>query len=235
MRILIVEDDLIIGKNVEITFREQGYKTLLCRDGNTAEAALKQQSFDCVILDINIPGKNGFELCQSFRQKDTTTPVILLTAFDELEDKIQGFERGADDYLTKPFYMKELSLRVQALLKRKAAAVKKLEKCTTCDQIHIADLTLDLKDKRVQRGGKSIELTPREFQILHLLIQAEGASVSKKELVREIWGSPYDHNTNTIEVYVNFLRNKIDKPFKTALIKTRIGYGYYIDGPRQEQ
>lgn len=231
MRILIVEDDQIIGKNIETAFLDQGFETLLCKDGLTGERALKEQSFDCVILDINLPGKSGFELCQAFRQQEGTTPVLFLTAFDELEDKVQGFELGADDYLTKPFYMKELSLRVQSLIKRRGASDNRhnLDGAPLKATISIEDLTLDLKDNRVTRAGIPIELTPREFQILHRLVQAGGVSVSKKELVKEIWGSLFDHNTNTIEVYINFLRNKIDKPFDKPLIKTRIGYGYYIE------
>jgi DNA-binding response OmpR family regulator len=228
MHILIVEDDLIIGKNIETALLEEGFEVMLCRDGLTGETALKDNEFDCVILDINLPGKTGIELCRDFRQRGGTTPVLLLTAFDELEDKVQGFESGADDYLTKPFYMKELSLRIQSLIKRTKAGGD-LGENTQSNLLEINDLVIDLKDQRVRRAGQNIELTPREFQILVRLVKAGGAFVSKKELVREIWGSLFDHNTNTIEVYVNFLRNKIDKPFKKPLIKTRIGYGYYME------
>ena len=229
MRILIVEDDLIIGKNVETTLMEEGLDVVLCRDGLAGETALKAQDFQCVILDINLPGKSGFDLCRELRLYDKTTPVLLLTAFDELEDKVQGFESGADDYLTKPFFMKELSLRVNALINRHMALQDMQGSAGRREQLVIADLTLDLKEKMVSRSGREILLTPREFQILQKLVEADGAPVSKKDLVKEIWGSLFDHNTNTIEVYVNFLRNKIDKPFDTQLIKTRIGFGYYIE------
>lgn len=226
MRILIVEDDLIIGKNVETALKEEGFSVVLKREGISGGFALKQESFDCIILDINLPGKSGIELCREFRQVDKHTPVLLLTAFDELEDKVQGFESGADDYLTKPFFMKELSLRIHSLVKRK---LQNGAAATDQNELEFGDLQLNLREKRVTRGGKEIMLTPREFQILQLLVERDGALVSKKELVKEIWGSSFDHNTNTIEVYVNFLRNKIDKPFNTGYIKTRIGFGYYMD------
>lgn len=234
MKILIVEDDQIIGKNVETALKEEGFEVLLCREGLSGESAIQSEKFDCIILDINLPGKSGFELCKTLRITDTVTPVILLTAFDELEDKIQGFESGADDYLTKPFYMKELSLRVHSLIKRKGANRSGGAASQPSMHLQIGDLVVDLKDKRVSRGGDNIDLTPREFQILLKLVEAQGASVSKKDLVKEIWGSLFDHNTNTIEVYVNFLRNKIDKPYDFPLIKTRIGYGYYIDGKPEQ-
>lgn len=229
MRILIVEDDLIIGKNVETALKEEGFEVVLCRDGAKGETVIRDQNFDCVVLDINLPGKSGFELCRDLRKRDQRTPVILLTAFDELEDKVQGFENGANDYLTKPFYMKELSLRVNALIKRNVAAESSQSSVIEQSRLCLDDLEMDLREKKVKRAGQDILLTPREFQILRKLLEAQGAPVSKKELVKEIWGSLFDHNTNTIEVYVNFLRNKIDKPFDRQLIKTRIGYGYFID------
>ena len=229
MHILIIEDDLIIGKNIETALTEESFEVTLARDSQTGEAAIKQKKFDCIVLDINLPGKNGFEVCKSLRINDQVTPVLLLTAFDELEDKVKGYESGVDDYLTKPFYMKELSLRIHALIKRKQGIERQNGDNIISETIDIKDLHIDLKHKKVFKNSNEIPLTPREFQILIKLVEAGGAPVSKQELIKEIWGSLFDHNTNTIEVYVNFLRNKIDKPYQTNLIKTRIGYGYYLD------
>jgi DNA-binding response OmpR family regulator len=189
-----------------------------------AERTSKREQFDCIILDINLPGKNGFELCKDFRKNNITTPVIMLTAFSELEDKVQGFECGADDYLTKPFFMRELLLRVNALIKRKGQNTYSNESVFTFD-----DITLNDSTKKVFRQNKEIILTPREYQILLKLIQQPCEIISKADLIKEIWGSSFDANTNTIEVYINFLRNKLDKPFGKNTIKTKIGFGYYLD------
>lgn len=227
MRILIVEDDKVIGKNIENALEEVGYKATLAALSLNAERLLKEESFDCVILDVNLPGKNGWELCQFFRTFNKHTPVLFLTAYDELEDKVQGYESGADDYLTKPFYMKELILRIQSLIKRSKYEKKEIESLNRF--LNLSDMEIDWEDRIVKRKGNEIVLTPREFQILKILIEAQGHVVSKRDLVKEIWGSAFEHNTNTIEVYINFLRNKIDKPFQSQWIKTRIGYGYYLD------
>jgi len=187
-----------------------------------ASKVLKREIFDCVIMDINLPGKSGFELCKEFRQYNSGTPVIMLTAFGELEDKIQGFNCGADDYLTKPFYMRELLLRISALTKRRIAT-------SNSGPMIVDDIVINPGTKKVTRLDQEIMLTPREYQILLKLAENKGEIVSKSELVSEIWGKSFDANTNTIEVYINFLRNKIDKPFGKNSIKTKIGYGYYFD------
>ncbi len=177
-------------------------------------------------MDVNLPGKTGFDLCRAFRSYNTLTPVLMLTAFSELDDKVKGFDCGADDYLTKPFYMRELLLRVNSLLKR--TEVKTNSKPET-RSIAADDIVIHLPAKKVTRQGKEILLTPREFQVLVKLIENKGELVSKNDLVREIWGNIIDANTNTIEVYINFLRNKIDKPFGKKNIKTKVGYGYFFD------
>jgi DNA-binding response OmpR family regulator len=191
-------------------------------DGALAERILKKENFDCIIMDVNLPGKNGFDLCKELRNYNRNTPVLMLTAFGELEDKVQGYHCGADDYLTKPFYMRELLLRIQALIRRNTSMENKKETLT------IDDISVNYGSKKVTRQGKEIVLTPREFQILVKLMENGGELVSKTELIKEIWGSNFDANTNTIEVYINFLRNKVDKPFGKNSIKTRVGYGYYF-------
>ncbi|MCS6905715.1 MAG: response regulator transcription factor [Bacteroidia bacterium] len=225
MKILIIEDDHTLSQNICLALQECHFATQVVYDGLLAERYLKKNIFDCLILDINLPGKNGFVLAKEFRQYNQHTPILMLTAFGELEDKIQGFECGADDYLTKPFYMRELILRVQSLIKRS------YNKPVTHDnQLLIAgDIVLDKAQKRVFRNQIEITLTPREFQILQKLMEKKGEVISKAELIQEIWGSYFNANTNTIEVYVNFLRNKIDKPFAKNSIKTKVGFGYYLE------
>ncbi len=224
LMILIVEDDQVLNQNIHAALTAEGYQVDQAFDGFIAEKYLKKNSYECVLLDINLPHKNGYELCKSFRQYNTHTPVLLLTAFDELEDKVQGFESGADDYLTKPFYIKELLMRIQALIKRSAGMNNSQQ-----DVLMAGDIIIHQRKKTVERNGQPIRLTPREYQILLRLMQAAGEPVSKQELIREIWGNTFDANTNNIEVFINFLRNKVDKPFATQRIKTKIGYGYYLE------
>jgi DNA-binding response OmpR family regulator len=225
-KILIVEDDPDLSRNIKEAFNEELIETDVAFDGLIAEKFLKKVSYDCIILDINLPGKNGYDLCSDFRKYNTTTPVLMLTAFDELEDKVQGFNSGTDDYLTKPFYMKELMLRVQALLKRSSSENSAVENSET---ISFGDILIYPKTSKVLRQGIELTLTAREYQILLQLIQAKGELVLKRDLIKEIWGTSFDANTNTIEVYINFLRKKVDKPFGKDSIKTKIGFGYYLN------
>ncbi len=223
--ILLVEDDPALSRNIKDVLTEADIQVEAVFDGLMAVKLLKRKSFDCIIVDINLPGKNGYEVCREFRTFDKNTPVIMLTAFDELEDKVQGYDAGADDYLTKPFYMRELLLRIQSLLKRNNLSPLSKKEVLLAD-----DLVINTTTKTVTRQGQPIDLSPREFQILLKLIVNKGELVSKRELIKEIWHNAVDVQTNTIEVYINFLRNKIDKPFGKTSIKTKIGFGYYFDG-----
>lgn len=223
MKILLVEDDHTLNQNICEALHASGYATQSIYDGNLADRVLRNDVFDCIILDINLPGKNGYDICKSFRFHNQETPILMLTAFGELEDKVQGYDCGADDYLTKPFYMRELLLRVQALLKRNQKSSQ------GTDSLVSGSIKVQLKNKKVFREGVEVSLTPREFQILVKLLENKGELVSKNQLIQEIWGNFIDANTNTIEVYINFLRNKLDKPFGKNSIKTRVGYGYYFE------
>jgi two-component system OmpR family response regulator len=223
MNILLIEDDQTLNQNITDSLKAEAIHTTSLYDGLLAERMLKRNNYDCVIMDINLPGKNGFDLCKDFRQYNTQTPVIMLTAFSELDDKVQGFNCGADDYLTKPFFMRELILRVNALVKRRKLSGNGNE------TIRADDIVIYPNTKKVTRQNREISLTPREYQILLKLSENKGNIVSKSDLINEIWGKTFDANTNTIEVYINFLRNKIDKPFGKSSIKTKVGYGYYLD------
>lgn len=225
MKVLIVEDDPILNQNISDALKAEGYFPESVFDGLLAEKILKQSTFDCIILDINLPGKTGLDLCKSFRIYNTETPILMLTAFSELEDKIKGFDSGADDYLTKPFFMRELVLRLKSLINRSVSSQSPQKD----KNITALDIVIKPAQKTVFRAGKEIALTPREYQILLKLCENQGEIISKKELIKEIWGNSFETNTNMIEVYINFLRNKVDRPFDKNSIKTKVGYGYYMD------
>ncbi|WP_224997106.1 response regulator transcription factor [Cesiribacter sp. SM1] len=225
-KILVIEDDPTLNNNIKEALTEDQMVVSTSYDGLIAEKMLKKERWDCIILDINLPYKNGYELCKEFRLHNSHTPVLMLTAFDQIEDKVQGYQCGADDFLTKPFYMKELLLRIHSLLKRRNMEARADEADAT---LVAGDIVIHLVNKKITRGGIEIPLTPREFQILYRLIRAKGELVLKKDLIREIWGTSVDTNTNTIEVYINFLRKKVDKPFDKDSIKTKIGFGYYFE------
>lgn len=225
-KILIVEDDPELNRNLKDALTAENMQVETVYDGLLAERILKKQHFDCILLDVNLPGKNGFDLAQDFRMHNTSTPILMISAFSELEDKVQGYEMGADDYITKPFYMRELILKINSLIKRS----QNVSVENTQNTIIIAgDLQLNTRLKEVSRQGIDIILTPREYQILEKLLESKGEIVSKQTLVQQIWGKSFDANTNTIEVYINFLRKKIDRPFGKESIKTKIGYGYYFE------
>lgn len=223
MKVLIIEDDPDLNTNIKEALLSESYSVETAFDGQIGMKLLKKNNYDCVILDINLPFINGLEICKQFRDFNTQTPVIMLTAFGELEDKIEGYNQGADDYLTKPFFMKELMLRVNALIKRRGT-----NESHNDDVIIVDDIVLNKKQKTVHRNGQEVNLTYREYEILMMLMEHRGEVVSKRKMLEKIWKTSFDGNTNTIEVYINFLRNKIDKPFDKKTIKTKVGYGYYL-------
>ena len=225
MKILIIEDDPDLNANIKEALKSENYAVDTAFDGQIGLKLLKKNTYDCVILDINLPFINGLEICKQLREFNTQTPVIMLTAFGELDDKIEGYNKGADDYLTKPFFMKELILRVNSLIKRGGKNSVNEQNET----LFVDDISLNKNQMKVFRNNKEINLTQREYQIILMLMEKKGEVVSKKEMLDKIWNTSFDGNTNAIEVYINFLRNKIDKPFDKKTIKTKVGYGYYLD------
>jgi DNA-binding response OmpR family regulator len=223
MRILLVEDDVNLSQDLHKQLVNDGFVVDTCFDGLLAEKMIARNDYQCILLDINIPGKNGLEVCLSIRKKEITIPVIMITSFGELDDKIQGFDCGADDYLAKPFYYKELLARIKVATKRNQGTENRIT-----DKFMLADLVLDYHKKKVFRSGVEIKLTLREFELLKALAIANGNPVSKQYLLENIWGTTYGVNTNTIEVFINFIRNKIDKEHTVKLIKTKVGFGYYL-------
>ena len=222
IKVLLVEDDPKLGKTIMTELETNDFIVHLAYDGNIAQRLFLQETIDIVLLDINIPHINGFELCRIFRKKDPGIPIIMLTALGELDDKMQAFSSGADDYLVKPFNIKELIARIKVFIKRRTLNESHVE------IIEVGDLSINILEKQVFRAGVPINLTAKEFKLLELLARNEGKVFSKPELAEKVWDQRYDTGTNTIEVYINFLRNKIDKPFSEKLIHTKPGFGYYL-------
>lgn len=221
-KILLVEDEPKLGKSILSEFLEKGFQMDLAFDGREGEHFFAINNYDLVILDINLPYISGLDLCKNFRKKDKNIPIIMLTALGEIDDKLEAFSSGADDYILKPFHFKELLACVQVFLKRNQI----LPEAT--NEIKIGNLSINLSNKNVVRNGQNIALTAKEFALLTLLAKAGGQLVSKQEIAEKVWNMDFETSTNTIEVYINFLRNKIDKSFNQKLIHTKAGFGYYL-------
>lgn len=222
MKILLLEDDFTLSKEVITFFSSKLFECTPFYDGSLLVQKYKADTYDLIILDINVPGKNGFEVCKAIRELDQKTPIIMLTAFNEIEDKLTSFDNGADDYLVKPFHFEELFARVNALLRRKDIPQQQAELIT------IADLQINENEMTVFRAGNEIKLTSKEFKLILMLVNAKGKTLSKAAIADQLWDYHIETNQNTIEVYINFLRKKIDKEHDVKLIKTKIGYGYYL-------
>lgn len=221
-RILYAEDEPKLGQVVQEELNRQGYKTDVAFDGLVAEKMFQQHNYSLVLLDVNLPYKNGLALCKEFRETKKGIPIIMLTAHGELHDKMDAFNLGADDYIVKPFHFNELFARIKVFLKRSETASEPGEK------MFISDLEINFINKTVTRANTNINLTSKEFALLALLIRSKGKVVSKQEILEKVWGLSFDTGTNTIEVFISFLRNKIDKPFDNKLIHTKAGFGYFI-------
>lgn len=223
-KILIVEDDRRIAQNICRGLQEEGYETEVVYDGFNGRQLALQQDFDLVLLDINLPGINGFEICRSLRTEKPLLPIIMLTALGEIEDKVEGLQLGADDYLVKPFDFRELNARIATCLRRTDVQPRPVAD----EVLRIADLMVNIDTKEVRRQGKSIELTAKEFSLLECLLRNRGRVVSKMDLAEQVWHLNFDPGTNVVEVYINYLRKKVDKDFEPKLIHTRPGLGYLI-------
>lgn len=219
--ILLVEDEAKLGQIIRDELKRQGYLVDLAVDGREAENFFKLKTYSIILLDVNLPYKSGLELCKEFRAANKTVPIVMLTAIGQIQDKVEAFDLGADDYLVKPFHFEELFARVKVLLKR-------TDKPADDEKIIVDDLTIDMKNKSVLRGDLQINLTAKEFTLLTLLARNRDRVISKQEILEKVWDLSFDTGTNTIEVYISFLRNKIDKPFEHKLIHTKPGFGYYI-------
>lgn len=225
MRILLVEDDPKLAGFIQKGFHSENLNLEIAYDGLIGQRLLEQNHFDLVILDVNLPGKNGFSLCHFIKDNWPITPVLMLTALGTLQDKVMGFTSGADDYLSKPFEFEELLLRVKALGKRSLSSDNRTK------VLKIADLTLNMDTQRVQRSNKNIDLTKREYELLEYLMLNRGKIISRIDILEKVWNLNFDTNTNVIDVYINYLRRKIDKDFDVKLLHTVIGRGYSLCEP----
>jgi two-component system copper resistance phosphate regulon response regulator CusR len=221
-RILLAEDEPKLGQIVQEELTREGYNTDVAYDGLVAEKLFKEHTYSLVLLDVNLPYKKGLALCNEFREAKKSIPIIMLTALGEINDKMDAFNLGADDYIVKPFHFNELFARIKVFLKRSEPGAEQGEK------INISNLEIDLLNKTVLRGTTNINLTAKEFALLALLARSKGKVISKQDILEKVWGLSFDTGTNTIEVYISFLRNKIDKPFETKLIHTKPGFGYFV-------
>ena len=220
MRILIVEDDRKVGGFLVRGLREEQYAGDLCRDGEEAIYQAEANTYDVIILDIMLPGKDGFSICRELREKSILTPILMLTAKDTLEDKITGLTDGADDYLTKPFSFEELLARLRALMRRSQDYKSGILK--------VVDLVLDPVSRNVSRGGTDISLTGKEYALLEYLMRNKDRILTQTNIIEHVWDRNYDGTSNIINVYLNRLRDKIDKDISPRLIKTVRGHGYTI-------
>jgi two-component system copper resistance phosphate regulon response regulator CusR len=222
MKILLVEDEPPLASFVKKGFEHEGYDVTVAYDGRTGWSLYEQQPHDLVILDINLPYINGVELCQRIRAHSRLVPILLLTALDSLDDKEAGFAAGADDYLVKPFEFRELLMRARALTQRYAAAAGQRR------ELRMADLVLDLDAKTVSRAGQRIDLTTREYSLLEHLLRNRGRVISRVDIAERVWDLDFDTTTNVIDVYVSYLRKKLDRDFTPKLIHTVVGMGYVM-------
>ncbi|SNC76483.1 two-component system, OmpR family, copper resistance phosphate regulon response regulator CusR [Hymenobacter gelipurpurascens] len=222
MKLLLVEDEPKLASFIQKGFQNEGYDLDVAYDGQMGLSLFRQQAYDLIILDVNLPYINGFALCKLIREDNPHVPVLFLTALDSLDDKVLAFEAGADDYLVKPFKFQELLLRTRALTKRNAdqSAVKRVLK--------MADLELNLERKTVMRGGQRIDLTAKEYALLEYLLLNRGKIISRVDITEKVWELDFDTNTNVIDVYISHLRRKLDKGFDTKLIHTVVGMGYVM-------
>jgi len=220
MRLLVVEDDARLADVLRRGLSEEGYAVDAC--GNGVEAILQATvtTYDVIVLDLMLPGKDGMAVCRELRVSGVKTPILMLTARDELDDVVKGLEAGADDYLTKPFAFRELRARLQSLIRRAAGAAS--------PQIQAGDLVLDMVTRDVRRAGRRISLTNKEYQVLEYLIHNSGRVLSRSMIEEHVWGYDYDGLSNTVDVHITRLRRKLDRPGQPSIIETVRGAGYRL-------
>ena len=221
MRILVVEDEPRMASVIARGLREQSYAVDVAQDGDEGLYQCSINDYDLIVLDVLLPQRDGFEVCRELRARGTATPVLMLTARAAVDDRITGFEAGADDYLTKPFSFRELLARIHALLRRDSHLLP--------DEIEIGDLIINSSSHRVSRAGSSIQLTAKEYALLEYLARRAGQLVSRADIAAHVWDNDFDPFSNTIEVYMNRLRKKIDDGHLTKLLHTRRGEGYILE------
>ena len=222
MYILVVEDERRLAQVIRKVLEEEGHTVDVAYDGEDGLAMAMEGSHDVIALDILLPGMDGLEVCRTLRASRVDTPVLLLTALDAVEDRVRGLDAGADDYLPKPFAFQELLARLRALGRRRVQAREP-------DQLRTADLALDLRRRRAERNGRTIELSPKEFALLEFLMRNEGRVVTRTQILDHVWGYDYSPDSNLVDVYVTYLRRKVDRGHQRKLIRTVRGAGYALE------
>lgn len=223
MKVLVIEDEQQVSNFIKQGLEEQSFEVDVAYDGHIGERLALSRDYHVILLDIIIPGMNGFELCKIIKKKRPEVPVLMLTTLGMTEDKISGFAAGADDYLLKPFEFVELIARINALARRVGN-----QQITHGSILRYEDLQLDLEKKIAVRDGKSIKLSAKEFALLEYFLRNKGRVIARAELAEKIWDLKFETGTNVVEVYINMLRNKIDRDFEPKLLQTRIGLGYVL-------
>lgn len=221
MRILLIEDEPKVASFIKKGLEEQTYEVDQAYDGTFGVKLALQNEYDLVILDIILPSINGLDVCREIRRHNSSVSIVMLTALGSTDDKIVGLDAGADDYLTKPFEFKELLARIRALTRRGGEN-------SSGEKLGIADLEMDVVKKSVHRAGKPVSLTAREFSLLYYLLRNQGRVVSRIDITEQVWETSFDTGSNVIDVYINFLRKKIDKGHPIKLIHTLVGMGYVL-------
>lgn len=220
-QILLVEDDQRVSELIKRSLEEQGFDVYLAYDGDMGKKLALHGDIDLLITDIILPRLSGLDLCKEIRQTKPDLPIIMLTALGTTDDKVEGFDAGADDYLVKPFEMRELLVRIRSLLKRKSNHAN-----VSAFVLKIADLEMNLDSKIVKRNNIEINLTPKEFKLLEYMMQNRNRVLSRVEIAENVWETHFDTGTNFIDVYMNYLRKKVDKDFSKKLIHTKSGMGF---------
>lgn len=221
-KILIVEDEPALATTLADRLRKQGYIVSVARDGTTGLEAARKEPFALIILDLVLPGENGLAVCEKLRAEGRTTPILMLTARRQTSDKVTGLRAGGDDYLTKPFQMAELLARIEALLRRSSRAPGATE-----EVYQLGELRIDLRRTEVSRDGRPIELSAMEFKLLCYFLEHRGATISREELLREVWGYDAVVSSRTVDMHIAWLRQKLEKdPKNSRLILTIVGLGY---------
>ena len=221
INILIVEDEQRLADLLKRQLEESGFNAEIAYDGYIGKQLVEKNKYNLIILDINLPLINGYDLCSEIRKTNNNIPIIMLTAFGTPDNKIAGFDVGADDYMVKPFDFRELLARVNVFIRRSDSNAVMPEK------IGIADLEMDLKTKTVTRANKKIDLTAKESLLLETFLKNQEKLLTREFIIEKVWGIDFDPSTNIIDVYVNYLRKKIDKDFEPKLIHTKFGFGFY--------
>jgi two-component system copper resistance phosphate regulon response regulator CusR len=225
--ICLIEDEQKVAAFICKGLEEYGYKVKTAEDGTSAKNLLQRDQFDLLILDVMLPDTNGIELCRHIRQTNSDVPILMLTALNQVNDKVSGLKAGADDYLVKPFHFSELLARIEALLRRNKNSAGN-------HSLVFDDLKLDTWSKTAERGGKQIILTAKEYTLLELFLQNPNKILSREYIAERVWEISFDTGTNFIDVYINYLRKKVEKDFKSKLIHTVIGMGYILKHVNKE-